>query len=177
MNMRMIKILTGILLMTATCYHSAIAQTVYKKVNKDGSVQYSDLPFPGAETITIKKSTQTTLPSVNFKPKFSQPELAKINHSVQIISPQNGETIRNNSGNFTIMVQTTAMLSSDLKLQLFLNNIPFGEPSEDIVFKVKNVDRGEIKIKYQLQDSYGNILATSPMTVVFLHRARISRAR
>ncbi|NRA71787.1 MAG: hypothetical protein HRU24_12250, partial [Gammaproteobacteria bacterium] len=158
----MMKILIGILLVCTIGCNTANANTVYKKINQDGSVQYSDLPFPGAIAITIKQSNQTTLPAVHFKPDTSSANnVTKANYQLKISSPESGATIRNNSGDFTIMVQTTASLSPSINFQLFLNNTPYGEASEDTVFKLKNIDRGEIKIKVQLQDNNGNLLATS----------------
>ena len=174
----MMKVLIGILLVCTIACNTANAKTVYKKTNTDGSVQYSDLPFPDAIAITIKQSNQTTLPAVNFKPNTtSANNVTKANYQLQISSPENGATIRNNNGDFTIMVQTTTSLSPSINFQLFLNNTPYGEPSQETVFKLKNIDSGEIKIKVQLQDNSGNLLAASPETVIYLHRASIIRAR
>jgi hypothetical protein len=153
------------------------AFTVYKKVNKDGSVSYSDKPYPGS--IIIK------LPPTNRQdPQIKQPVIEstikksndKISASIDIITPSNGDTIRNNAGNLTIMVQKHLSDNKRYSTQLFINDKPYLKPLKGTVFKLKNVDPGIINIKVQLQNRSGNVLATSSQTVVYMHRASVVNA-
>lgn len=166
------------LLLTA-CILSAHANTVYKKVNKDGSVQYSDKPFPGAIEHKLKDmDSQSKLPALlppsTFKGQKSQ---NKIKTSITIVSPQHGATIRDNQGSFTILVQKQGDKKKNYKTQILVNGSPVGEPTQASVIPLKNIDRGEIKVIAQLLSSSGKILATSEETVVYLHRASVIRSR
>ena len=153
------------------------ADTIYKKVNQDGSVAYSDQPFAGAQAINVTISKQTQLPTTH---SLSNRHTTKSAHNalpayaIGITSPLNGQTVRNNNGELTIMVQTTPQFDDNYLIQIFINNTPHSEPSQLTVFKLKNIDRGEIKIKVQLLTIDGNILATSPETLVYLHRATVN---
>jgi hypothetical protein len=174
------RFLTSIVLVIITCYINAAAQTVYKKINTDGSVEYSDQAFAGASAIQITGQNQTQLPAPSAPVNFTKDPAATTlvptpNYAIAIQAPQSGQSVRNNSGNLTIVVQTTPKLGKKLKVQLLINNSPLGEPKQQTVFKVKNINRGEVKIKTQLLNSLGNILATSSETVVYLHRVSIIR--
>lgn len=157
------------------------ATTVYKKINEDGSVEYSDKPFPGAKPLKLKNiSDQTTLPVPTPPSKLSPAtpnKAAKVTYDIAITSPAQGATIRNNQGNFTVLVQKKGEARKRYKSRVFVNGVPVGSASQDAVFNIKNADRGELKIKAQLLSSSGKVLATSNETVVYLHRATSIRAR
>ena len=156
-----------------------MAGTIYKKVNKDGSTEYSDQPFNGAKPVEITISNPTQLPSLPPQQHSNTPPESpaiQTDYTISIQSPASQQSIRSNNGDLTIMVQTTPELTAKLKIQLFINNVPYGEPSQQTVFNVKNIDRGEVKIKAQLLTSLGNVLATSSEAIVYLHRATVRRA-
>ena len=153
---------------------SVDATTVYKKVNKDGTVVYSDQPFAGAQQIEMKASSQTQLPAVAISPLFKLNKKrteAKSNFNIVIAMPLPQQAIRSNNGELTIVVQTMPQLSSKYKVQLLINNVAYGEPLQQTVFTVKNINRGEVLIKAHLVTTNGNILAATSETIVYLHRA------
>jgi len=156
---------------------SANAYTVYKKVNKDGSVQYSDKPFPGAIKVKLPpvNTQDPIIKQPDFEPPTNQAQDKKVNASIDIITPNNGDSVRDNAGNLTIMVQKQLPDKKTYLTQLLINDRPYSKPFKGTVLKVKNMDRGIIKIKVQLQNSSGNVLATSSETVVYMHRASVIR--
>jgi len=157
------------------------AETVYKRINKDGSIQYADKPFKGAKPLQLKDiSQQSRLPA--YKPPQPQSDVKKTittdsNAHINILSPSHGETIRNNQGNITVMVQSHASALTKTRTQVLVNNILVSRPTQASVIQLKNIQRGELKIKAQLISSSGKILATSTETVVYLHRASVSRGK
>ncbi|MDP2561041.1 hypothetical protein [Psychrobium sp. 1_MG-2023] len=174
-----------IILMIAITYGSQ-AGVVYKKVMPDGSVKYSDKPFLGSKPVLIKdrstrnnkkqtvsRSLSTSKSLIDDKEKTK----SKVRPAITINSPAHGDTIRDNNGNFTIVVQPTIDKKAQYKIQLFLNNKPHGKPSQSTVYNIKNHDRGEVKIKAQLQSSSGQILATSKEAIIYLHRVSVIKAK
>jgi len=157
------------------------AGTVYKKVSKDGSVQYSDKPFPGAVELKLKDiDAQNTLPrfiastsSITKSNKATGNKKAEIT----IISPIHGDTIRNNQGDLTVLVQKKGAKNKSYKTRVLINDSTVTKPTQSTVIEVKNLDRGEQKIKVQLISSSGKILATSKETVVYLHRVSVIRSK
>ena len=160
---------TGLMLIVVSLF--ATAGTIYKKVNQDGSVSYSDQPFPGSQIVEVTVRQQTQLPTVRSSIRSSSNKPVLTDYAISIQSPISEQTIRNNSGDLTIMVQTTPAANPKLRVQILVNNTPYLKPSQGTVFKLKNIDRGELKIKAQLLSTSGQVLATSSETLVYLHRA------
>lgn len=158
---------------------SASAFTVYKKVNKDGTVTYSDKPFPGAQKVTLPPANPQTTPAIPEQapnqPTKEKPVKAKL--AIEILSPTNGDSIRNNAGELTIMVQAQYPPKKRYVIQLLINDKPYGKASKKTKFELKELDRGIINIKAQLQTRHGKILAVSKETVVYMHKTSIIRAR
>jgi len=153
------------------------AYTVYKKVNENGKIEYSDKPFPGAFEVKLppvnSQDAPPLLPPIESSPT---PESLTVKPEINIVSPNNGDSIRSNPGELTIMVQTTVPDDQQYFSQLIINNKPYLKPFEGTVLQLKNLDRGIINIKVQLQSSVGNVLATSKEIVVYMHKATINRA-
>jgi len=156
------------------------AGTVYKKVNKDGSVEYSDVPFTGASEVKLKDiDQQNTLPAFKRPPSLTNKPTRKSSAAkpdVHIVSPLNGDTLRDNEGNITIVVQKEGKEKKKYKTQILINGAPVGKPTQASVISIKNISRGEIKIKAQLLSRTGKILATTPETVVYMHRVSVIRS-
>lgn len=171
------KYFIGLLLI---CYvvtsNQVLAFTVYKKVNKDGTVIYSDKPFPGAKKVNLPPiNTRKTQPLPT--PVISEKPPEKEAASIEILSPTNGDSIRSNGGELTITIGTTYSTGNRYKIQLLINDKPHDVPTQTNIFTLKELDRGIIKIKAQLQGPRGKVLATSSETVVYMHKASINRAR
>jgi len=167
--------------LVASGYSTVFAGTVYKKTNSDGSISYADQPFTGAVATEVKLKNNTPLPKLTTTPNISASTSSSLqsvvaqSHAIAITRPQHQQTVRANDGQLTIVVQATPRPSKNLKIQLFINNSPYDQPSQHTVFNLKNIDRGEVRIKAQLLNKLGNILATSQETVVYLHRATVKR--
>lgn len=171
------KYFVGLLLVCYVAIGTEVsAFTVYKKVNKDGTVVYSDKPFPGAKKVNLPPiNTRKTqpLPTPIVTEKVPEKEVA----TITILSPTNGDSIRSNAGELTVTVGTTHAADNRYKIQLLINDKPYGVPVQTTTFTLKELDRGIIKIKAQLQGRRGKVLATSSETVVYMHKASINRAR
>ena len=153
------------------------AYTVYKKINENGKIEYSDKPFPGALAATLPPvNSQDAPPLLPTIASYTTTEPVPITPTISIVSPSNGDSIRSNPGEFTIMVQKEVPDDNSYLTQVLINNQPYLEPFEGTVLQVKNMDRGIIKIKVQLQSSLGNVLATSKEIIVYMHKATINRA-
>ncbi|MCG7533013.1 DUF4124 domain-containing protein [Psychrobium sp. MM17-31] len=170
----MYKYLIAIILLSLTLTVSAF--TVYKKVNKDGTVTYSDKPFPGAKKAKLPPiNTRATQPIP--KPiEVEKPEKKAV-ANITVLSPTNGDSIRSNAGELNIRIGATHDAVDDYLIQLLINEKPYGKPTKNTTFALKELDRGIIKIKALLQTRRGKVLAASDETVVYMHKASINRAR
>ncbi|MBP7663377.1 MAG: DUF4124 domain-containing protein, partial [Shewanella sp.] len=84
---------------------SMLAQaTVYKWVDKDGKVHYSDEPQPNAQVVELKDKTlnQIALPLPKTDLNSSNQAIESIQYQVNITSPTEEETVRDNNGDFDV---------------------------------------------------------------------------
>jgi len=160
----------------------ASAAQIYKTVDKDGNVVFTDVP-PGDKTDTVKlekynsyepvttpqpASTATTT-TAEADTEETAPETAY--ELVSIASPAYDEAIRQNAGMVTVAVNTTPQLDTAAghKLQILLDGVVKAEGSSASLL-LENVDRGTHELRAQITDADGQVLAQSAASTFHLLR-------
>ncbi|TKB44011.1 DUF4124 domain-containing protein [Thalassotalea mangrovi] len=146
---------------------------VYAWKDENGNVVFSDTPKPGAEMIEVEEQ-QTIISSVDTSILDITPRAKVEEFKVSISQPEDHATIRDNSGSIYISGQVSPVFKRGLSVQLIFNGEKHGEPQTRSVFILRNVDRGEHKIKLELLDNQGKIIASSKERTIYLHRARVN---
>jgi hypothetical protein len=161
------------------CCVSMIAQAdVYRWVDTNGNVIFSDQPHPDAEKIEIE-----TLPS--YTP-VAIPESATEEHGeteavpkykVTILTPENDETIRNNAGLVNINAKVTPPLAQDRNDQLVikLDGQILGEPSSSPNFTLSEVERGTHTTQVVVVDKDKKEIKSSKTITFHLQRVAVQR--
>jgi hypothetical protein len=154
---------------------SPVLAEVYKRVNPDGSVEFSDVP-------SSKKDQPVDLPppSTFEAPQLSPPSPPRVDPnasnfaytSLSIVSPANEATLRNNAGNIEVSAALTPALQPGHKLVLLLDGNRQGEASGN-TFKLTNLDRGSHQLTVEVRDADGKTLIASPSVTIYLHRHSI----
>ncbi|MFV0596212.1 DUF4124 domain-containing protein [Shewanella sp.] len=155
---------------------SLLAQaTVYKWVDKDGKVHYSDEPHPNAEVVELKEKTlnQIALPPVNNDSNDSQ-VIQQIQYQVIITSPVEEETVRDNNGDFQVTATVTPEIKSQYLMALKLDGQMVGQPQVGGIFQLTNIDRGEHTIVVDAMTQNGKVFASSSPRKIFLHQAAMN---
>lgn len=151
--------------------HTTLANSsIYKKVNTDGTVVYSDRYFPGAQLVSIDAST-LVIPS--SKP-LTTPSLTTNNpqqrHSITISTPaKDKHTFRDNNGNISLVVSLEPNTGG--YFELHLNQKVYQSPTG--VFNLENLDRGEYEYSFKFIDKTGKVIASTPVRYFYLHRASV----
>lgn len=150
---------------------AAMATQLYTWTDDNGVVHYSDKPVLGAQPAVISDNnnvvprlnegslptTQTTGKSQGFK--------------LAIRTPANQETIRDNLGRLSINGSSEPQeIPQGYSYRLLLNGQIVNQGAGSPDFTLTNVNRGEHKMKIELVDPTGKIIASSPVSVVYLHR-------
>jgi ribosomal protein L24 len=138
---------------------------VYKSVDEDGNVVFTDKPSPDAEKIIIKEVQTIEAPKVQTN-KEALPEAEEeklVGYSkVAIIHPQNGTGIRANDGNITITTTVEPALDNETgdTLALYMDNklVSTGSSTK---FSLNNVDRGTHNFSVAVVDKDGKELIRS----------------
>lgn len=153
---------------------SMLAQaTVYKWVDKDGKVHYSDEPQPNAQVVELKDKTlnQIALPLPKTDLNSPVQAIESIQYQVNITSPTEEETVRDNNGDFDVVATITPELKSQYLMALKLDGNPVGQPQIGGTFKLKNIDRGEHTLVVDALTQNGKVFASSSPRKIFLHQA------
>ena len=163
-----------ILLALFTCQaHAAI----YKSVNADGDVVYSDTQTQGAEKVqmpALPTYTPPPVPASSVAPPKA-PEKEAFYKSFVIVSPANEETIRNNLGVVNIEAKLTPALQTRLKhrVQFYLNGEPYGTPVGKTSLTISNLDRGDYKLSAAVLDAEGNTQIATGDVILYMKRHSI----
>lgn len=159
---------------------------VYKIINPDGSVSYTDQPTENAEQI----STEPSPPITTSKPAkttrktpaadsttTSEKQAEPVTYtSFSIVAPKNGESIRANNGTITVTIKIIPGLAANQgdKITLFLDGKPVGKPGSQTSFKLQNLDRGSHTVSATLKNAKGQILHAAPSVSFHIIRAHIN---
>lgn len=147
---------------------SVTAETVYKKTNPDGSVEFTDQPSTDSEEVKIRKPTTyqaprlpaLTLPTKKLSPTF--------NYQLSINQPVNDSVI---VGKMDVLVSVSVQppissIGHQIRYQLAGQSIVSRNMSETF----KNVDRGTHNLTVSIVDRNGEVV--SPVVSSTFHMKR-----
>jgi hypothetical protein len=166
--MRVIGILL-VLLSTPVC------ADIYKSINADGEVVYSDKPEKGAEQLEMQPLPSYTPPPQNTAislPAQSAVQPPPQYRSFALVSPVHEATIRNNLGTIevTASLEPALLTREGHRIQYFLDGIAQGDATDSSTLTLTNIDRGEHQLSASVVDAQGGILMETPLTTVFVKR-------
>ncbi|MFC3094555.1 DUF4124 domain-containing protein [Alteromonas sediminis] len=161
---------TAIILLVALATFSVSAQVIYKIVQEDGTVLYTDQPIPGAEPLDLSEVNSAVMPRLATPPSQSsnteQPEGES--YKIEVVSPAPETTVRDNQGRIAI----TARLSptANGQFHLWLNNQKVGSQTSGS-FMVEGLNRGAHTFFVTATDNTGKTLASSDPQTFYMHQA------
>ena len=125
----------------------AVAAEVWRWVDENGVMHFSDRPHPGAERVELTPAQTFTAPAL---PPPRQPasreaaEPASPYSRVTIVSPGAGEMFWNIGGELTVQLELEPQLIRGHELRMFLDgNRVEGVPQGPVQFTIGEVWRGE----------------------------------
>lgn len=149
---------------------------IYKWVDENGNIHFSDKAQPGAETVTLPP-TQTFSPPKTSAPLPPTPEITRqataTYTKIMIVQPQDQETIRSNQGLLSVVTRVEPELNKDDKLQLLYDGSPIGNPQTELIFTLTKVFRGSHTLQLQVLNENGSVIASSSPVTIFMHHTRI----
>jgi len=169
--MKALKGKSVVLLALAALVASSVgAQVIYKVVQEDGTVLYTDQPIPGAKPLDLSEVNSAVMPRLATPP--AQPVDAEQpdgeTYKIEVVAPAPETTIRDNQGRVSI----TARLSprANGQFHLWLNNQKIGSQSSG-AFMVEGLNRGAHTFFITATDNTGKTLASSDPQTFYMHQA------
>ncbi len=160
-------------LMSALVYMAVADAQLYKGVDADGNVVYSDKPFAAAEKYTPPPISVMDAAKVKGdEKKTEEKKPAEFKYiSFDIVSPVNNQTIRNEP-DVAVSLRIKPGLNTDEnhRIWMMVNGKPVIKNTESLSFKVGRLDRGANELQAQIRDKSGKIVARTRTTVVFVHQ-------
>ncbi len=151
---------------------SATAE-VYRSVDENGHVVFTDKPSPDAELIEVDELQTIKPPPVgNFKytppPAKPKPKYTE----VSIISPQHDAAIRDNGGNVTVKIAINPRVRANDNLVLYLDDkeIMLGKATAKAF---SGLDRGSHQLRAVVKDADGHIQLSSSSVTFYLLRQSV----
>jgi Bacterial Ig domain/Domain of unknown function (DUF4124) len=153
------------------------ATPVYKTVNPDGSISYSDESTPSAEVMMVEPVPTVPAyippPSTASETKDTEKKARPIYSRVSIVAPPNGETFHSGSGNLEVKVDMSPDLRPNHRVKIEIDGNLVTEQRKTS-FSLSNVDRGTHTLTATILDDKANELATASTTFT-LHRPTIKK--
>jgi len=164
------------------------AGRVYRVVDEDGNVVFTDVP-----PATREQDASVDVPEPNsFDPvqagaiapeedrlrwgeEAAEGEGKPVYRRLGIVSPADDASVRQNAGNVTVEVALEPGLSANHRLQLLLDGAPV-ETGKESRFELTNVDRGTHSLTARVLDQSGAAVIESEPSVFHLQRYSILNA-
>lgn len=154
---------------------------IYKWVDSQGNVHFSDTPHRGAEKLNIPDAQTYSAPvpqaPASDKAGQKQDGNAHVYTKLVIAQPENEATIRNNQGSITVTAEVDPDLFPGDKVQLIFDGSTLGEPQSNLLFQLSGVYRGSHTIAVQIVDAEGNVLETSDPVTVYVFRSFVGMGK
>lgn len=172
---RLVTVL-GVLVAHAVC-GAALAQQIYRSLDENGNVVFSDQPPPpGQEGEPVKlRELNTAAPPEPLPRPAPEPEKAEppVAPTVTITSPANETTIAMGPGNFSVSGRAEPPLGPGEQLQLFMDGEAVGPPQAGASWGLQGVLRGPHDLVIRRVTSSGKAIAESDPVRVYVLRPSV----
>jgi len=177
--MKFSLLLLSTLLSLSSSLTTATEMKIYRWVDQEGKVHFSDTAAPGTAEIEVKnnnllstenkKRVLTNLPTVADESHDKTP----ISYQATITSPEDDKALRSNNGSIDIHVSTTPAKTNTQTLQLYLDGKKLGSPQLSPIIQAQNINRGTHQVQVELLDKNGKTLTKTQIVTVHLQRITI----
>lgn len=156
---------------------------MYKWVDEEGNVSYSDQP-QHKDARKLDPYSDNTIPATPIPPKaqpaLPAPDKPETRYSLlQITSPEDDQAIRSNNGNISISlsIQPALNLAQGHSISLLLDNQLVSENLTTLQATLQNIDRGTHQLSAVIKNKQGETLKQSDSITFHLHRHSILHPR
>ncbi len=163
------KIFLKSLLIPALLYAFTVSAGLYKGLDEEGNVIYSDKPFENSQQFTPPTITIVDAPKLPpKKEEVVEEETAETKYTkFSITTPKNNQTIWNEPA-LTVSLQLNPALATaeGHTIWLMMDGKPLVKKSQSLSLQIGRADRGEHKLQAQVRNEKGKIIKrTKSITV------------
>ena len=178
MLVAMIKAMTRYLLPLGLLLSSSSMAELYKGVDEEGNVVYSDTPFYNSREITPPSLTIVDSPEVTPRKEVveeEKPEIFKYT-SFKITSPVNDQTIWNEPQLMvSVEVKPELNVADNNTIWLLMDGKTLVKNSTKLSLPIGRADRGAHKLQAQIRNKDGKIIKRSNAITVHIKNSVIKK--
>jgi len=162
----------------------SMADGIYKWVDQDGQVHFSDVPQDGSEEIAVAPPQTFSLPEPS--PSYAVSSTKKSDEAEQsdqmayetlaITSPVVEETIWNTGGKVTVAVSLQPGLQTGHQISLYMDGQKLADlPPRVSSLELSDVYRGEHLLTAEVRDENGKTMISSTPVKFFYQQTAVNR--
>lgn len=163
-------------LLFACVFANIVDAALYKGVDAEGNVVYSDTPFNDAERFTPPPISVVDAPKVKVeKDAVVEEKPAEFKYTrFDIVSPTNNQTIWNEP-DLTVSMKLVPALNSEQghNIWLLMDGKPVIKNSQSMSLKIGRVERGAHQLQGQVRDKKGKIVVRTRTVLMFIQQTSI----
>jgi hypothetical protein len=166
-----------------------LAAEVYKVVDKDGNVTFTDQP-PGDGTKPMELAPLSVVETPVYETQveaaakakagedepLSSRELRKLYRDFSIVAPQSEESVWHPDAPVTVAWSTGRPLVQGMEVSVSVDGKLIASTTDTIV-PVANLERGEHRVTAELKDSNNQKIASAEPVVFFVRRPSVNTVR
>lgn len=155
-------------------------EKVYRSIDKNGNVVFTDQVTENAEEIEIKETaTYTeTIPTYTPSTKPKSEDAPAGYSSLSILEPAREAAIRSNSGSLTVSYSLQPGLEPKHSTQLLMDGSPVQSSGGAGSFSLTNIDRGTHTLTVQVINEDGAVMiASDSIMITMLRYAQVRQVR
>jgi len=163
-----------------------LAAQVYKTVDEDGNVTYTDQPpKDGSKPVKLRPISVIEAPTYEVAPKateegteggkeMSLKYLRKNYKDFAIVAPQQEESVWHPGENVTVAWNVGYQLQEGMKVTVYMDGVLQATTTEQII-PVSGLDRGEHTVTAELKDTKNRTIATAEPVTFFIRRPGLNQ--
>lgn len=146
--------------------------TIYRYVDQNGNVVFSDHPKPGSKVVKLPPiSTYHLLPPQGATANGHKPHAQAAYTHFSIAVPGDHATIRSNTGTVQVTFELQPGLRPGDHIVLNLDGNAYGGSLTGTQTTLHNVNRGTHTLQGQVVNAQGTVLTSTQVVTFYLHRA------
>ncbi len=138
------------------------AAEIYKHVDKDGNVSFSDQPYRGGEWVPLDRTNTVSPPQRWQQQQRQRPDTRGTTWSIRILQPAPDSIIANGLAPTEIITRIDPAPGAQQRVRLLLDGVPVAESSNSS-FTLDRIARGAHTLQAELRD--GDTTVSSSDTV------------
>jgi len=164
---------------------ATVAAEIYKTIDENGNIVFSDQPAKEAEKIEVQEpytfdsSIMTNQPGRTGRKADTAEAPAKFTYSRLVItSPENDAAIRDNAGNFELSFTVEPPAPPEHTVQLMMDGKVHTTVTQSGTIRFENADRGTLVFQLRfIKKSSNEVIEKGPASTVSILRYIPPRAR